>query len=99
MVSKKFFIEAIKHIQECEKQLDSIGQVFNSCIYDSPLASAVTRIENDLIIVICNGNEEMNDDIYWWLYEDVKKTITLANGKEIDVEDIESFYKYLKETY
>ena len=41
-----------------------------------------------------------NNDIEWWLYEDVDKKICYSDGrKSVDVEDIKDFYNYLENRY
>jgi hypothetical protein len=61
-------------------------------LYETPLcASADTLLDAWLDQVL---NEEGQDLVYWWLFEDVDKVIT-DNDNEFNVEDIEEFTKYL----
>ena len=44
-------------------------------------------------------NDEGQDLVYWWLFEDVEKVFYDDEDKVIaNVEDLKDFYKYLKES-
>lgn len=91
MIAAYKFVEYLRAYQE---GIDFLKNMYDTGLdfYETSLtASADTMFQAWLEQII---NEEGQDLVYWWLFEDVDKVIT-DNGNEINVEDIEEFTKYL----
>jgi len=71
------------------RSMDDMGLDF----YETPLCESADALFQAWIEQIM-PNEDGQDLIYWWLFEDVDKVIT-KDGVDINVEDIEEFTKYL----
>ena len=91
MIEAYKFVEYLKSYQrgiDFLKNMDDTGLNF----YETPLTeSADTLLQAWLEQIL---NEEGQDLVYWWLFEDVNKVITVDDNK-INVEDIVEFTKYL----
>lgn len=61
-------------------------------IVDSKLFGITGQIFDQFVYT--NFTEEGQDLVFWWIFEDVPKEITV-NMVTYDVEDIDYFYKYL----
>jgi hypothetical protein len=72
------------------RDMDDMGLDF----YETPLCESADTIFQAWLEQILN--EEGQDLVYWWLFEEVDKVIT-EDGNDINVEGIEEFAKYLKE--
>ena len=91
MIESSKFIEYLKSYQSGTTFLEEMDDA-GLDLYETPLtASSDTLFQAWLEQIL---NEEGQDLVYWWLFEDVDKIIT-DNDNEINVEDIEDFTKYL----
>lgn len=102
MITLKRFQEAIDAINvydELVDQTNSLGINLLEC-------KTMNDLETTLVMMLAdsfcckneeneNNSEEIADLIYWWLYEDVEKTIIKENKEKIDVTDASKFYEYL----
>lgn len=94
MISSEDFLKYIKAYQDgCKflRSMDDAGLDF----YDTVLAiSADTMFQAWLEQIT---NEEGQDLVYWWLFEDVEKDIYEDNKVIAELKDEESLYSYMKE--
>jgi hypothetical protein len=93
MITSENFITNLKAYKEgCDflRKMDN----YNLDFYETPLSKSSDTMFQAWLDQITN--EEGQDLIYWWLFEDVDKIIT-DNEVDINVEDIEEFTKYLKD--
>lgn len=84
----------VEYLKSYKKGIDFLIDMDDAGLnlYETSLtASADTMFQAWLEQIL---NEEGQDLVYWWLFEDVDKVIT-DNDNEINVEDIEEFTKYL----
>lgn len=72
------------------RNMDDMGLDF----YETPLCESADAIFQAWLDQILN--EDGQDLVYWWLFEEVDKVIT-EDGRDINVEEVEEFAKYLKE--
>lgn len=102
----KKHIDRIKLTQEREQELSKCIEKNLStgtyCIVDicSDVTLSVVELLADYYKCHFEVQDYLDNDISWWLYEDVKKIIyTNKNGKEaeINVEDVKDFWKYLED--
>lgn len=101
----KKYIDAIKITEENE---DALSKCFEEkvarsthCIVDicSETVNALIEILADYYSCQWDEERSYDNDISWWLFEDVEKIIYVkekGNQKEIPVSDIKSFWKYLE---
>lgn len=93
MLSKIKFIQYINRIidyMEYENKLSSFIDFGPSKVGES-----ISYIIDSLVELMSENNEEIEDLINWWLYEDVEKIIW-EDDKEIDVSTPGKLYDYLK---
>ena len=95
MLNKEEFIKYINNIVDINKEIDVWLDTLHCNIIESPLIQCVFDMADNVVKLISNGNEEIEDYINWWLYEDVEKIVWVDN-KEIDVSTIEKLYNFLK---
>lgn len=88
--------EFISHIKEYLEGVEFLRNMDDAGLdfYETPLCKSADAMFQAWLDQITN--EEGQDLIYWWIFEDVDKVIT-EDGVDINVEDIEEFAKYLKE--
>ena len=91
MITAYKFVEYLKSYQ---KGIDFLRNMDDAGLdlYETPLTASADALFQAWLEQILN--EEGQDLVYWWLFEDVDKVIT-DNDNEINVEDIEEFTKYL----
>lgn len=89
----QLFSEGIKNYQDFSTYLDNLKDAgFN--IYDTAIIEKACLIFDTWIESILN--EEGQELIYWWLFEDVEK-ILYEDGKDnINVEKLEDLYAYMQ---
>lgn len=100
---KKLLFQVLKenkNLDEWKNNLYSLGV---------DIETSKLNYSNTLIKMICflthsEHLSEIEDFLYWWLFEDVNKIIIETNSKskksnKIDVNDIESFCEYITNTY
>lgn len=91
MIEAYKFVEYLKSYQrgiDFLENMDNTGLNF----YETPLTESADALFQAWLEQILN--EEGQDLVYWWLFEDVDKVITVDNN-EINVEDIVELTKYL----
>ena len=54
-----------------------------------------SNLESSTLLVLESVMQDNEDWICWWLYEDVKKIITLKNGSELDLTSSFALYNFL----
>lgn len=100
-VIKNHIIKALNKIIE---RNELIGRLYGMGVNLMELDDTYTTLTEDSIaFLICGDNLEfykaIREDIGWWLYDDVKKIITLKDKSEVDVTDAESFVNWITEYY
>lgn len=90
-MNKENFIKTINAYKEFLDTSDKLMEL-GIDLAEGPITYSIDTIFDSWLQSILN--EEGQDLVYWWLFEDVDKVIT-DNGNEINVEDIEEFTKYL----
>lgn len=64
-------------------------------LFDGPIAQATDTLFDYWARKV--ANDEGQDLIYWWMFDDVEKKIYDDNGNMTDdIEDVMDFYNYLK---
>lgn len=91
----QLFSKGIKQHQDFNSYLnklkDSGFDIFDTDLVEKAYLIFDTWIESIL-------NEEGQDLIYWWLFEDVDKVLYIDGEPDINVENIEDLYKYMSDT-
>lgn len=83
-------IEAYKSFLDTSDKLMDLG----IDLAEGPITNSLDIIFDAWLTEITN--EEGQDLVYWWLFEDVDKVIT-EDEEDIVVDDIELFANYMKE--
>lgn len=92
---KERFCNSLRDILNYYKKLESLEDVLNCVLRESPIGESTTFIITDLIRALANNDIETMDDIEWWLYEDVEKE-WIINNETVKVETPEQLYDALK---
>lgn len=102
MINKEIFVKAInnyKYFTDCMEGIANTLAGKNSYVsidfWECDWYEAVTKLFDTFID--SHFTQDGQDLIYWWMYEDVDKVITVDNT-EYSVESIEDLWKYI-ETY
>lgn len=91
------FVKLINNDIEFHKTIDSLEEVIGLSIYESTIHKYYWTTFETLLETFFN--EDGLELIYWWLYEDVDKTIYDSNDKPITkLETPEDLYNYLTST-
>lgn len=95
IISREEFIKTIRLIQNFTSHQDTISTLIEK-ITDGYCVVTVGNYLIDKIVDLLNLNMRIKDRdlIYWWLYEDVDKTIWIDN-EEIKVETLDQLYDYI----
>ena len=93
-MTKEQFVETISYMQEFVNLIDELRQMGIDLI-ESKLYNLPANIFDQF--VYSHFTEFGQDLVFWWMYEDVPKEITLDDGKVHDVEDVNDFYEFLVE--
>lgn len=98
MLTLEVFKKAIEGYFNFSKAIDRISECISGTQY------GVNLIESDWFAAVCdildaflkaNFNDNGVDLIYWWMFEDVDKVITIDKEISVDVTTIEDLWKYL----
>ena len=95
IISREEFTKTIRLIQNFTSHQDTISALIEK-ITDGYCVVTVGNYLIDKIVDLLNLNMGIKDRdlIYWWLYEDVDKTIWIDN-EEIKVETLDQLYDYI----
>jgi hypothetical protein len=94
---KKIFIKKIKNIQEVESIISKMNEF--GILLDHDLTSSDSVIK---LLVLISGTSEvknLEDLIYWWIFEDVEKNLYDSNTGEViyNLTELEDFANYVVE--
>ena len=95
MISKELFIKTIENIRKEEEKLDKFNQALYEISDGFPIFNPNNLYLKALFDVLEDIFHDSTGTIEWFLYEDVEKTIWLADGTPIDVSTPELLYDYL----
>lgn len=98
-MNKEKFCKALNVILDYHKELDKLEEILNCDIWESSICEQVNILIDELVASIANYKEDIIDDINWWLYEDVEKEWTLANGTVVSVKTPEELYDAIQVIY
>lgn len=95
MISKKLFVEILTNIQKQNEIDHEISKALEKVCGDWVLFNTENLIYSSLSNLLSEiFNDEANDYIGWWLYEDVNKII-YVDDIEIEVKTPEQLYDFL----
>lgn len=92
MITKELFREQCKLMQQLDDVYNTLHDIRIDML-ESPLYSIPSNLFENWTKTI--GKEELQDLVYWWLYEDVDKIIW-EGEKEIRIDTIDDLYDYLE---
>lgn len=98
-MNKKEFCKALNDILKYREELDKLEKVLNCYIWESNICEQVNILIDNLVNSIANYNENIIDDINWWLYEDVEKEWKFSNGTVVSVDTPEKLYDAIQVVY
>ena len=99
MITFNHFEEAIKIIQEFSQEIDKFEKM-GYYIAEMPIVDMTSRLLD--LFIKSHFTEKGTDLIYWWLYENVEKVITLENNEKVYIETLEDLWDFMisdKDTY
>lgn len=88
----QLFSKGIKQYQDFNTYLDKLKDA-GLDIFDTDLIEKAYAIFDTWVETILN--EEGQDLVYWWLFEDVDKIIYEDGKPDINVEKLEDLYTYM----
>ena len=111
MISKKLFCDSVKEMKRLNDAEIEVNDVFEK--HDFPFTSfsfiPYTDVAFNLLVAgIKENDEDVDNDICYWLYdlefgtkynEDWSEKKYDESGNVIDLTAVEDFYDYLKNTY
>jgi hypothetical protein len=91
-----------KREEELSKCIEKNLATSTYCIVDlsSEVEASVVELLADYYDCHFEIQEHLDNEISWWLYEDVEKKIYIkgnGNEKEIDITNIKDFWRYLED--
>ncbi len=95
MITKGEFVKIIENDRTYHDITDKIEK-FGISFYESDLDKCYYNLFN--LVLEQYFNEDGIDLIYWWLYEDVDKTIISEDGSKIELNSARDLYDYLVNT-
>lgn len=88
----QLFSKGIKQYQDFNKYLDNLKDAGLDLFETDLIEKAYTIFDTWIESIL---NEEGQDLIYWWLFEDVEKIIYEDGKDDINVEKLEDLYTYM----
>lgn len=95
-MTKEEFCKALNAIIKYNKEVDKVSKVLNCEIFESDLCESAAFVCDYLVNALAGYNDQVIDDINWWLYEDTDKVWEYEDRKVI-IETPEQFYDALHE--
>jgi hypothetical protein len=96
MITKGEFVKIIENDRTYNDIINKIDKEYKISFYGSDLDNCYSDLFN--FVLQKYFNEDGIDLIYWWLYEDVDKTITSEDGSKIELNSARDLYDYLVNT-
>ena len=99
MITFNHFEEAIKIIQEFSQEIDKFEEM-GYYIAEMPIVDMTSQLLD--VFIKSHFTEKGTDLVYWWLYENVEKVITLENNEKVYIETLEDLWDFMitdKDTY
>lgn len=93
-MTKEDFCKSLRAIQEYENELNNLEGIFQCSLIDANITRASFNIINHLINALAGYDEQVIDDINWWLYDSADKVWDIGD-KTIPVETPEQLYDAL----
>lgn len=91
MLSKEHFIKAMQINLQINNFVDKLSEL-NIDIIESDIFTNIGLLFDTF--VESHFNDEGQDLVFWWMYEDVPK-ILYVDGEAIQVENVEDFWNFL----
>ena len=100
-VSKDLFVEIINDIRKQEEIHDNISKALDPCCEGNGFFYSGDRYYHRALMKLLKTVMNDKDDfIEWWLWESSEdRTVTLKEGKELHLTEIEDLYDFLIEYY
>lgn len=95
-MTKVEFCKALNAIIKYNQEVDKVSKVLNCEIFESALCESAAFVCDYLVNALAGYNDQVIDDINWWLYEDVNK-VWKYGDKEVIVKTPEQLYDALHE--
>ena len=104
LISKEDFIELFSQLQKREEKMNKVADGIEQLIDGYACININSDFDATVINLIMKLTGDTEDVIFWWLYEDVEKQITittesLINKTEedviVEIDTLEDLYEYL----
>jgi len=93
MITKGEFVKIIENDRTYHDIINKIDKECGISFHESSLDNCYNYLFD--LVLEQYFNEDGIDLIYWWLYEDVDKTITSEDGSKIELNSARDLYDYL----
>jgi len=95
-MTKDQFIKVMSQIQNFQSQQETINQLIDKITDGFAIVDVGNYLIDELIKMISLNLEITDEDLlFWWLYEDVNKTIHV-DDKSIKVETLDELWDYIQ---
>jgi len=99
MISFELFDKTINAIKEQDKIDQKVGKALEELCDSWVMMNSKNKKYSVLFELFEKVMNDKDNFISWWLYENVKKEVTLKNGKKIDLSTTKKLYEYLIKYY
>jgi hypothetical protein len=98
-MKKEFAVRTLKRIKEIKKTYHTL-KGFGVDLID--YENGVNLLEESIALLFTKDEknfEKVLNDVQWWLYENVDKTLTLGDNTKVNVNTPEAFIDWLDKWY
>jgi hypothetical protein len=98
-MKKEFAVRTLKRIKEIQKTYYTLKN-FGVDLID--YENGVNLLEESIALLFSKDEknfEKLLNDVQWWLYENVDKTLTLGDNTKVNVNTPEAFINWLDKYY
>ena len=98
-MKKEFAVRTLKRIKEIQKTYYTLKN-FGVDLID--YENGVNLLEESIALLFSKDEknfEKLLNDVQWWLYENVGKTLTLGDNTKVNVNTPEAFINWLDKYY
>ena len=104
-ISKTDFINLLTKMQERDKKISKVADGLEELIDGYACININSDVDSAIISLLENLTGDTEETISWWIYEDVKKVITITNQSSVNctnedvlvnIETIDDLYEYLQ---
>lgn len=105
LISKEDFIELFSQLQKREEKMNKVADGLEQLIDGYACININSDFDATVINLIKKLTNDTEDVIFWWLYENVEKQVTITTESSlnktsadviVEINTLEELYDYLK---